>query len=128
MDSKLNVKSALNQILIEPAMILISKNISYLPQWIILSVDMGMVFLWMFRLYLIESYWVGFELNMHFNVIVLLYLTTTIFFFLDICTYSSVIRHSTFNDLIKIFAVIGDFSFLFLLNTGFENFQGQKLF
>jgi hypothetical protein len=57
MDSKLNVKSALNQILIEPAMILISKNISYLPQWIILSVDMGMVFLWMFRLYLIESYW-----------------------------------------------------------------------
>jgi hypothetical protein len=48
--------SALNQILIEPAMILISK-ICYLPQWIILSVDMGMVFLWMFRLYLIESYW-----------------------------------------------------------------------
>jgi hypothetical protein len=37
MDSKLNVKSALNQILIEPAMILISKNISYLPQWIIFN-------------------------------------------------------------------------------------------
>jgi hypothetical protein len=57
MDSKLNVKSVLNQILIEPAMILISKNISYLPQWIILSVDMEWSFLWMFRLYLIESYW-----------------------------------------------------------------------
>jgi hypothetical protein len=51
-------------------MILFQK-ISYLPQWIILSVDMEWSFLWMFRLYLIESYGIGFELNMHFNVIVL---------------------------------------------------------
>jgi hypothetical protein len=95
MDSKLNVKSALNQIFNRASNDFNFKNISYLPQWIILSVDMEWSFLWMFRLYLIESYWVGFELNMHFNVIVLLYLTTTIFFFLDICTYSSVmdIRH-----------------------------------
>jgi FlaA1/EpsC-like NDP-sugar epimerase len=86
---------------------------------------MGMVFCGC--LVISESYWVGFELNMHFNVIVL-YLTTTIFFFWIFRTYSSVIRHSTFNDLIKIFAAQSATFHFFLLNTGFENFQGQKLF
>jgi hypothetical protein len=44
MDSKLNVKSALNQIFNRASNDFNFKNISYLPQWIILSVDMGMVF------------------------------------------------------------------------------------
>jgi hypothetical protein len=57
MDSKLNVKSALNQIFNRASNDFNFKNISYLPQWIILSVDMEWSFLWMFRLYLIESYW-----------------------------------------------------------------------
>jgi hypothetical protein len=43
MDSKLNVKSALNQIFNRASNDFNFKNISYLPQ-IILSVDMGMVF------------------------------------------------------------------------------------
>jgi hypothetical protein len=63
-------------------MILISKNISYLPQWII-----QLIWEWSFcgclGYILLKVIGVGFELNMHFNVIVLLYLTTTIFF-LDI--------------------------------------------
>jgi hypothetical protein len=69
-------------------MILISK-ICYLPQWIILSVDMGMVFCGCLGYILLKVIGVGFELNMHFNVIVLLYLTTTIFLFWIFRTYSS---------------------------------------
>jgi hypothetical protein len=60
-------------------MILISKNISYLPQWIILSVDGNGLFCGCLGYILLKVIGVGFELNMHFNVIVLLYLTTTIF-------------------------------------------------
>jgi hypothetical protein len=55
MDSKLNVKSALNQIFNRASNDFNFKNISYLPQLFFQLIWNGL--LWMFRLYLIESYW-----------------------------------------------------------------------
>jgi FlaA1/EpsC-like NDP-sugar epimerase len=130
MNSKLNVKSALNQVLNRTSDDFNLNNISYLPQWIILSIDMGMVFFCGCLAYiLLKVIGIRFELNMHFNIMVLLYLTITIFFFWIFRAYSSIIRHSTFNDLIKIFAAqSATFTFMFLLNISYENLQGQKLF
>jgi FlaA1/EpsC-like NDP-sugar epimerase len=130
MDSKLNIKPALNQVFKGALTDLNIKNLNYLPQWIILSIDMGMVFFSGILGYiLLKVLGIGFVLNTDFNGIVLLYLTVTIFFFWIFRTYSGVIRHSTFTDLIKIFiAQSGTLGFMYLLNTGFENLQGQKLF
>lgn len=130
MDSKLNIKPALNQVFKGALTDLNIKNLNYLPQWIILSIDVGMVFFSGILGYiLLKVLGIGFVLNTDFNGIVLLYLTVTIFFFWIFRTYSGVIRHSTFTDLIKIFiAQSGTLGFMYLLNTGFENLQGQKLF
>lgn len=130
MDSKLNNKPVLNQVFNGAITDLNLKNLNYLPQWIILSIDMGMVFFSGILGYMLLKV-IGFDfvLNLHFNTIILFYLTVTIFFFWIFRTYSSIIRHSTFNDLINIFAAqSATFTFMFLLNTGFENLQGQKLF
>jgi FlaA1/EpsC-like NDP-sugar epimerase len=130
MDSKFNIKPALNQVFNETITDLNIKNLNYLPLWIILSIDLGMVFFSGILGYILLKV-IGFDfvLNMYFNSIILFYLAVTTFFFWIFRTYSSVIRHSTFNDLINIFAAqSATFAFMFLLNTGFENLQGQKLF
>lgn len=130
MDSKLNIKPTLNQVFNGASAELNIKNLNYLPQWIIFSIDMGMVFFsGIFGYKLLKVIGIDFVLNMHFKGTVLLYLTITIFFFWIFRIYSSIIRHSTFNDLIKIFAAqSATFVVMVSLNTGFENLQGQKLF
>ncbi|MFV8345393.1 polysaccharide biosynthesis protein [Flavobacterium sp. ZB4P13] len=130
MNSKLNIKSALNQVFSGASTDFNIKNLNYLPRWIILSIDMVMVFFsGILGCILLKGIGMDFVLNMHFNSIVLLYLTVTIFFFWLFRTYSSIIRHSTFIDVIKLFvAQSATFVFMFLLNTGFEILQGQKLF
>lgn len=129
MNSKLNIKSALNQVFSEALTDFNIKNINYLPQWIILSIDMVMVFFsGIFGCILLKGIGIDFVLNTHFNKTVLLYLAVTIFFFGIFRTYSSIIRHSTFIDVIKLFvAQLATFAFIFLLNTGFEILQGQKI-
>ncbi|HEU4788931.1 MAG TPA: nucleoside-diphosphate sugar epimerase/dehydratase [Flavobacterium sp.] len=53
----------------------------------------------------------------------------TIFFFWLLQTYAGIIRHSTFIDELKLFmSQFGTFLIMFLLNTGFEFWQGEKLF
>lgn len=130
MDSTLNIKPALKQAFKGAITDLNIKNLNYLPQWLILSIDMGMVFFSGILSYvLLKVIGIGFVFDMDFNGIVLLYLTVTILFFWIFRTYSGVIRHSTFTDLIKIFiAQLGTFGFMYLINTGFENLQGHKLF
>ena len=93
------------------------KNINYLPQWIILCIDMGMVFFSGILGYILLKL-IGFDfvLNTHFNGIIFFYLIVAIFFFWIFHTYSSIIRHSTFNDLINILAAqSATFVFMFLL-------------
>lgn len=130
MDSKLNIRRKLNQFFNRVSADKYIKNVNYLPQWSILSIDMGMVFFSGILGYtLLNVIGIDFVINMYFKGIVLVYLAITIFFFWIFRIYSSVIRYSTFNDLIKIFAAqSATFTFMFLLNIVFKNFQGQKLF
>lgn len=130
MDSKLYIKPELNQFFSGASTDFDIKNLNYLPRWIILSIDMVMVFFsGILGCLLLKGIGINFVLNMYFNSIVFLYLTVGIFFFWLFRTYSSIIRHSTFIDVIKLFvAQSATFAFMFLLNTGFEILQGQKLF
>jgi len=130
MDLKLNIKLRLNQFFSRASAVFNIKKLNYLPRWIILSIDIIMVFLsGILGCLLLKGIGVDFVLNNQFKMIVLLYFVFTIFFFWLFQTYAGIIRHSTFNDEIKLFvSQSGTFLFMFLLNTGFEFWQGQKLF
>lgn len=106
------------------------KNLSYLPRWIILSIDVFMVLLSGFLSHLLlKGIGLDFLLNRNVVQIYLLYLAISVFFFWVFRTYSGIIRHSTFIDAIKLFmAQSSTFLFLLLLNTFFDLFIGGKLF
>lgn len=106
------------------------KNLSYLPRWIILSIDVFMVLLSGFLSHLLlKGIGLDFLLNRNVALISSLYLTISVFFFWIFRTYSGIIRHSTFIDAIKLFmAQSSTFLFLLLLNTFFDLFRGGKLF
>jgi len=130
MNSILNIKLGLNQFFSVASTGFNIKKLNYLPRWIILSIDIMVVFLsGILGCLLLKGIGVDFALNRHFKIIVLLYFVVTIFFFWLFQTYAGVIRHSTFIDEIKLFvSQSGTFVIMFLLNSGFELWQGQKLF
>lgn len=130
MNTKIYIKPGLNQFFSGASTVFNMKKLNYLPRWIILSIDIIMVFLsGILGCLLLKSIGVDFVLNNQFKIIVLLYFMFTIFFFCLFQTYAGIIRHSTFIDELKLFvSQSGTFLFMFLLNTGFEFWQGEKLF
>ncbi|MNF46884.1 UDP-N-acetyl-alpha-D-glucosamine C6 dehydratase [compost metagenome] len=130
MDSELNIKSPLNQFFSGAGIDFNIKNLKYLPRWIIFSIDVFLVFLsGILGCLLLKEIGVDFVPNKHFKIIVFIYFAVTIFFFWQFRTYSGIIRHSTFIDEIKLLvAQSSTFVIMFLLNTGFEIWQEQKLF
>ncbi|HSD14817.1 MAG TPA: nucleoside-diphosphate sugar epimerase/dehydratase [Flavobacterium sp.] len=106
------------------------KNLSYLPRWIILSIDIFMVLLSGFLGHMLLK-GIGFDFLVNKNVwaISFLYLNVTVFFFWVFRTYSGIIRHSTFIDAVKLFmAQSSTFLLFLLLNTFWDIFKGGKLF
>lgn len=106
------------------------KNLSYLPRWIILTIDILMVFLSGFLSHLLlKGIGLDFLLSTKVYPITLVYLIITVFFFWLFRTYSGIIRHSTFIDAVKLFmAQSSTFLFLLLLNTFWNILTGGKLF
>jgi len=106
------------------------KNLSYLPRWIILSLDIFMVIVSGFLGHLLlKGIGLDFATNRNFYFISALYLGVTLFFFWVFRTYAGIIRHSSFIDAVKLFmAQSCTFLFLLLLNTFFDVFRGGKLF
>lgn len=106
------------------------KNLSYLPRWIILAIDIFMVCLSGFLShFLLKGIGLDFLLNANVWLITLLYVFVSVFFFWVFRTYSGIIRHSTFIDAVKLFmAQSSTFLFLLLLNTFLHIFIGGKLF
>jgi len=106
------------------------RNLSYLPRWAILAIDMSIV---IFAAFLTFEMLNGMGLN-YFNrnfvhIIIPTFLFLNLFFFWLFRTYSGIIRHSGYIDAVKIFVALF-FSLLILIIINFSSFflNGQKLF
>ncbi|MGX7668090.1 polysaccharide biosynthesis protein [Flavobacterium pedocola] len=128
--SKIQFRSAVKQALWGSSFRFDIKNLSYLPRWIILSIDIVMVVLAAFLGHiLLKGIGLDFFLNENVYALSVLYFVVTLFFFWTFRTYSGIIRLSTFIDAVKLFmAQSSTFLFLLLLNTFFEVIRGEKLF
>lgn len=129
-NSGFTLKSAFNLVLNGSSFNFSIKNLSYLPRWIILSLDIFMVLVSGFLSHLLlKGIGLNFELNQNLSALLALYLGVTVFFFWIFRTYSGIIRHSSFIDAVKLFmAQSSTFLFLLFVNTFFEVFKGGKLF
>jgi FlaA1/EpsC-like NDP-sugar epimerase len=99
------------------------KNLSYMPRWLVLSIDFTIVLVSIICTYFLL---LGLKLeyipkkDLGFGIV--FWLGVNVFFFWVFRTYSGIIRHSSFIDAIKLFfsqfstfAVILVFNFIFLL-------------
>lgn len=106
------------------------RNLSYLPRWVILTIDMSIV---VFSAFLTFEMLNGMGLH-YFNdnflyIIIPTFLFLHLFFFWLFRTYSGIIRHSGYIDAVKIFVALF-FSLLILIVINLSSFflNGQKPF
>lgn len=102
----------------------------YLPRWIVLLIDAFLVALSLLLVYLII---LGTPIKF-WNVLtvveqgVLMLLVNLLFFFI-FKTYSGIVRHSTFTDILKLaFSALSTFVTLFVINLVYVSITGEKIF
>ena len=105
-------------------------NLGYLPRWIILMIDISIVFT-----SAVIVYWMFWSMGLHsFDVqyvgyVVPTYLLLNVFFFWLFRTYSGIIRHSSFIDAIKLgFATFSTLIVLLIINYTVLFISGDKIF
>ena len=106
------------------------RNISYLPRWIILLIDLSIVFFSaVFTMIMLSSMGLQYFNPKYLYLIIPTYVFFNLLFFWLLRTYSGIIRHSSYIDAVKLF--IATFLTLLMLvavnYTGYF-FTGQKLF
>ncbi|UMY65820.1 MULTISPECIES: nucleoside-diphosphate sugar epimerase/dehydratase [unclassified Flavobacterium] len=108
----------------------IPKNLSYLPRWIILAIDMSIT---IFSA-IVTSKMLG-EMGLIAyhgplrHVVAFLFVFSTLAFFWLFRTYSGIIRHSSYIDAVKIFVALFLNTFtLIIINEIFYWLEGHKLF
>ncbi len=94
------------------------RNLGYLPRWLVLSLDVTIVFVSSIITYFLLQ---GIKLDYIPNIFMVyglaLYLSINVFFFWIFRTYSGIIRHSSYIDGIKIFfSQFSTFVLLLILN------------
>jgi FlaA1/EpsC-like NDP-sugar epimerase len=102
----------------------------YLPRWIVLLIDTFLVLLSLFLVYLILlGTPIKFLDTLSLPEQGLSILAVNLIFFFVFKTYSGIIRHSTFTDILKL-ALSAFFTLisLLVLNSVYSVFDGQKLF
>ncbi len=105
-------------------------NLRYLPRWIVVLLDTFVAGASMITtFYIIENIAVTFYPVLDLWQQGLFILLTHIAFFFVYSTYSGVIRHSTFVDIIKIaLACFSAMALLFVVNYAYYYLYGQKIF
>ena len=105
-------------------------NLGYLPRWIILMIDISIVFT-----SAVIVYWMFWSMGLHsFDIqyvgyVVPTYLLLNVFFFWLFRTYSGIIRHSSFIDAIKLgFATFSTLIVLLIINYTVLFISGDKIF
>ena len=106
------------------------KNLSYLPRWIILLLDLiiilsaGVITYLLFR-----GLRLNYVPNSHVNLAVFLNLGINVLFFWLYRTYSGIIRHSSYIDALKLFfSQFSTFFVIVLVNVFLQLFDKSKLF
>lgn len=106
------------------------KNLSYLPRWIIVMIDLAVLIVAFILTYIIfdgigSSY--VHRPNIEFFIFSLL--GVNIFFFWFFRTYSGIIRHSSFTDAVKlVFSQSSVLGFFIFSNLIYELYTGEKFF
>jgi FlaA1/EpsC-like NDP-sugar epimerase len=94
------------------------ENLSYLPRWLILLIDVFIVFLsGVVTYFLLQGLRLNYIPKEHLAIGIVLNLFVNIFFFWIFRTYSGIIRHSSYIDALKLFfSQFATFVVLLLLN------------
>jgi FlaA1/EpsC-like NDP-sugar epimerase len=105
-------------------------NLSYLPRWIIIAIDvMVLFFSFSFTFLLFEGTAIGYIITSHDFYFVASLIIVNIFFFWLFRTYSGIIRHSSYIDAIKLlFSQMSVLVFFLFINLVFELYTGHKAF
>ncbi|WP_026727821.1 polysaccharide biosynthesis protein [Flavobacterium denitrificans] len=105
-------------------------NLSYLPRWIIVAIDvMVLIFSFTFTYMLFEGTALGYIITSHDFYFVGSLILVNIFFFWLFRTYSGIIRHSSYIDAIKLlFSQMSVLVFFLFFNLVFELYTGHKAF
>ncbi|MEN2400335.1 nucleoside-diphosphate sugar epimerase/dehydratase [Flavobacterium sp. MC2016-06] len=105
-------------------------NLSYLPRWVIVAIDvMVLVFSFSFTYLLFEGTAIGYIITPHHSYIVSGLIIVNVFFFWLFRTYSGIIRHSSYIDAIKLlFSQMSVLVFFLFFNLVFELYTGHKAF
>ncbi|GEL12006.1 polysaccharide biosynthesis protein CapD [Flavobacterium glycines] len=111
-------------------LILNIRNLSYLPRWIVLGIDLIVLIASFFFTKLIINgiglHYIGFENKAPY---ICLILGVNVFFFWIFRTYAGIIRHSSYTDAIKLlFSQISVLVFFVIVNTVFQYFYGFKIY
>lgn len=105
-------------------------NLSYLPRWIIVAIDiMVLLFSFTFTYMLFEGTAIGYIVTSYNFYFVSSLIIVNIFFFWLFRTYSGIIRHSSYIDAIKLlFSQMSVLIFFLVFNLVFELYFGYKAF
>ncbi|HEY1196814.1 nucleoside-diphosphate sugar epimerase/dehydratase [Flavobacterium sp.] len=105
-------------------------NLSYLPRWIIIAIDvMVLFFSFSFTFLLFDGTAIGYIITSHDFYFVASLILVNIFFFWLFRTYSGIIRHSSYIDAIKLlFSQMSVLVFFLFINLVFELYTGHKAF
>lgn len=105
-------------------------SLSYLPRWVVLIIDLGVVFFTFVFTYLLFSGLKTHYFNItNLGIMISLYGVFNLFYFWWFKTYSGIIRHSSFIDAIKIFfAQSFVFISLIVFNTFYLFLKKEQLF
>ncbi|AXB55365.1 polysaccharide biosynthesis protein [Flavobacterium fluviale] len=105
-------------------------NLSYLPRWIIIAIDvMILLFSFSFTYLLFEGTAIGYIITSHDFYFVASLIFVNVFFFWLFRTYSGIIRHSGYIDAIKLlFSQMSVLVFFLFINLVFELYTGHKAF
>ncbi len=106
------------------------RNLDYLPRWIILLLDTIIVFVSeVITFFLFKGLKLDYIYNNHVGFAIIFYLLVNVFFFWIFRTYSGIIRHSSYIDVLKLFfAQFSTFIFVLLLNFFVIQLDKPKVF
>ena len=105
-------------------------SLNYLPRWIILSIDFGvLISACLFNFLLFRGTGVDFVITPHWEVFVGFFLLVNLFSFWIFRTYSGIIRHSSYIDAVKLlFSQVFVLVFFLIFNLVYEFRFEEKVF
>jgi len=105
-------------------------NVGYLPRWVIVLIDLSVLFLaFLFTIVIFRGTGLDYIITPHIIIFSICFFGVNIFFFWLFRTYSGIIRHSSYIDAVKLlFSQTGVLTISLLFNFIYELYSGEKAF